>query len=120
MSLIIGRKKLMVAQAVAKNATEYSSSMKLDRCNGNVAVLLKTTAGDITVTQQCSNDDITFYSPVDAAGAALGAVATNATVTTGKYISYSPVIAPYIRYKVVENNTAATVVDLEIVFQEES
>lgn len=110
---------LMSAVSVGKNATGYSSSTAFDRSNGDVGVTIVSTAGSITVTQQCSIDDSTWYDPVDAAGSALGSVGAAITVTTGRWVSYSPVLAPFIRFKVVEGNVAATVVTIELLFQEE-
>jgi len=123
---IIGREILMDAVSVSQAATAYSSVMNFERCTGTVAVNLISTAGSITVTQQCSFDytDVNpsgahWFDPVDAAGTATGTVATACTVTTGKYITYSPVMTKFIRYKVVEQNSAATVVTLKLIFQEE-
>ena len=116
---LVGYETLMNAAAVTKAGTSYSSSMKFDRCTGTVCVFLVSTAGSITVTQQCSMDDSNWYDPVNAAASALGAVIATMTVTTGKWISYSPVLSPYIRFKVVEGNVAATAVTLQLMFQEE-
>lgn len=117
---------LMSVQDVAQAQTGYSLAIPFHRSAGTVGIELITTAGSITVTQQCSvnyNPEnasaATWYDPVDAAASALGTVATACAVTTGKYISYSPVFAPYIRYKVVEQNSAATKVSLKLVQKEE-
>ena len=104
------------AQAVAQQATGYSDKVAFDRCEGNAALLIISTAGSITVTQQCSWDGLTFYDPETAAGAA-GAVEDTITVTTGRYLSFTPVLAPWARFKIVEGNTAATVVTLRLMFR---
>ena len=116
---IIGYKKLMDAVSIAQAATAYTDSMRFERCTGTVGVLFKSTAGTVTITQQCSLDEKTWYDPVDAAASALGTVCTAKAVTTGTWTSYSPVMAPYIRFKVVETNTAATVVTVTLALQEE-
>ena len=109
---------LAKAKAVAQQATVYSDSCAFDRCEGNAALLIISTAGSITVTQQCSWDDLTWYDPETAAGAA-GAVEDTITVTTGRYLSFTPVLAPFVRFKIVEGNTAATVVTLRLMFRTE-
>lgn len=120
MGRLLAIEKLVVgtAGAVAQNATEYSEVMVFSQSTGEVAVLLVTTAGSITVSQQCSTNNKDWYDPVDATGAAVGVVTTAEGVTTGKWIVYTPVMSEYIRFKVVENNTAATTVTIKIIVQE--
>ena len=118
-AMLVGYDTLMDKTTVAKNGTGYTSSMKFDRCTGTVCVFLVSTAGSITVTQQCSTDDVNWYNPENTAGAALGGVIATMTVTTGTWVSYSPVMAPYIRFKVKENNSAATIATVKLMFQEE-
>lgn len=104
---------------VAQNTAEATNSFKWDKCSGDASVLFSSTAGDITVQQQCSHDGENWFTPVNNAGTTVGTIATNATVTTGRYVSYSPVLAPYGRYLVTENNTANTDVVLYVIFQED-
>ena len=103
---------------VAQNATVYTSGVPFSRATGEVALLIVSSAGEITVTQQCSFDGENFHDPLDGAGSALGAVTAGMTVGT-KYVVPSPVVAPYVRYKIVEANTAATDVSITLVSQEE-
>ncbi len=113
---------LATAMAIVKNTTVYTNSCKFDRCVGDAAVRLVSTAGTITVSQQCSKDDRTWYDPyktVSGTTSAAGVVVSAQTVTTGIYITYSPVIAPYIRFKIVEGDVAATAVSLTLIFREE-
>ena len=125
---IIVIQKLMDKITVVKNTIAYSDVYPFGRCTGTAVVLLASTAGTITVSQQCSLDydsnntaAATWYDPVDASAGALGAVAAGVTVTTGRYVSYSPVMVPYIRYKVTETgNIANTVISLTLAFQEET
>lgn len=112
---VIIQKVLKSADALAQNATEYSDSIPMKGMEGDVAVVIISTAGSITVTQQVSLDDSTWYDPVNSSGSAVGAVAAALTVTTGTYIVYSPVLAPYMRFKIVEGNVAATVVTLKVI-----
>lgn len=116
-TLRIRQEQLMTAEAVAQADTHYTSSIDFERCNGNATLLIVSTAGSITVTQQCSLDNSTWYDAVNTSGTAVGAVASALTVTTGTYVVYSPVLAPYIRFKVVENNSAPTVVSIKLNFQ---
>lgn len=117
-------KKMMVIEvvypttSVSQNATVYSNSIKFGSCVGYAGAVLVSTAGSITVTQQCSLNDRDWYDPVDENNAAQGQVAATMTVST-RYIQFNPVLAPYIRFKIVEGNVAATSVTLTLFFQEE-
>ena len=114
----IHRQQLM-SQSVTQNTTAYTDSFKFEKCSGDASVLVASTAGDVTVNQQVSFDGINWFDPVDSAGSAVGVIQTAQTVTTGVYVSYSPVLAPLARYKVVENNSATTTVTITVVFQED-
>lgn len=112
--------KIIHSAEVAQNATAYSSSVPFSRATGELALKIVSSAGSVTITQQCSMDDgISWQDPEDVSGNALGAVVTTMTVGT-KYVVPSAVVAPLIRYKIVENNTAASTVVLELCFQEEN
>lgn len=117
---IIGRTPLMSDVSVDQAGTSYSQVMDFTRCTGEVAVLLSSTAGKITVTQQCSTDKMNWYDPTNSSGASVGLVCLNQLVTAGRYIGYTPVLSSYMRFKVVEGNTAATTVNLVLIFQESS
>lgn len=114
---IVSKEKLMNVVAVS-NTTVYSNSRKFHDCDGTACLLIVSTAGSITVTQQCSTDKVTWYDPETAAGAA-GAVEDTITVTTGRYLSFTPVLCDYIRFKVVENGTASSNVSLTLVYRVE-
>jgi hypothetical protein len=123
---LIAIEKLMVKISITRNSTKYSDVVNFRGCTGTAVVNLISTAGRITVSQQCSvdydpnyPDAATWYDPVDSGGTAKGAVGTAVTVTTGKYITYDPVLTPWIRYKVIETDVATTVVTLTLAFQEE-
>jgi hypothetical protein len=115
---MVSKEKLMDAVAVAQQDTHYSNSRKFHDCDGTACLLISSTAGSITVTQRCSPDNKTWYDPETASGAA-GAVEDTITVTTGRYLSFTPVLCDYIRFKVVEGNTAPTVVSLELAYRVE-
>lgn len=114
---MLGNIKLMDVQAAAKAATVYSSSIRFDACAGDATIFLVSTAGSITVTQQCSLDDSNWYDPVNASGSAVGSVASAFTVSAGTYITYTVVLAPYVRFKVVEGDVAATDVSLKLIYR---
>jgi hypothetical protein len=109
--------------AVTKNGTLYTSGedyqpVPLRRTIGNTALWISSTAGSITITQQVSLDGKTWLDPVDNAGNSLGSVYSALTVTTGKYIVFTPVMAPYIRFKLVENDLATSTVVMKLLYQE--
>ena len=104
---------------VTQNTTAYTDSFKWDKCSGDASVLFSSTAGDVTVQQQCSIDNISWFTPVNNAGTTVGTIATAITVTTGRYVSYSPVLSPWGRFSITENNTAGTDVKLYVIFQED-
>jgi hypothetical protein len=117
--MAIANELLISSVTVGQAATAYSDIVSFDQISdaGNAVVLITTSAGSVTVTQQCSPNKLDWYDAENASGSAIGAVVTAMTVGT-KYISYSPVLARYIRFKVVENNSAAAVVTLRLIFQE--
>lgn len=108
-------KTMASALAVTKAGTSYSSVLSAGDLAGHIGIRLITTAGSITVTQQCSLDGTTFYDPVDTSATALGQVVAAQTVTTGVYVVPDVVLAPYMRYKIVEGNVAATAVTINLV-----
>jgi hypothetical protein len=111
-------KEVLMSAVEVDNETKYSNSRRFHDCDGTACVLIVSTAGSITVTQQCSVDNVTWYDPETSAGAA-GAVEDTITVTTGRYLSYTPVLSPWIRFKVVEGGSAATNVTLTLAYRVE-
>lgn len=117
----IGIAKLMDGETVAKNTTAYTDSIdaRRMRLEPNAGVLITSSAGSITITQQCSDDNEYWFDPIDSSGSATGAVgATLTSIGSGTWIDYDPITAPYIRFKVVENNTAEATVTVEFIFPE--
>jgi len=115
----ISVEQLANALSATKAGTSYSTATRFQGCAGNAALFIVSTAGSITVSQQCSADGVTYYDPVDTAGSALGVVRAALTVTTGVYVPFTPVLAPYARFKIVEGNVAATEVTLNLLFRTE-
>ena len=120
---ILAREVLATAKAYVQTTPFYTNSVAFDKCQGNATVLLIVTGSStssLAVTQQCSLDNVNWYDPVDATATATGAVATAQAVTTGLYISYSPVLTPYIRFKGVQTNNITGTMTLTLIFREES
>lgn len=115
----IHRQKVLDAVSVSQNTTAFTDAFEFNKCSGDASVLIATTAGSITVTQQVSFDKISWFDPVDDTAAALGTIAAALTVNTGRWVAYSPVLAPYARFKIVEGNVAATTVTVTTLFQED-
>lgn len=107
-----------VAGAVAQSATAYSEKMSVfARQAGEACIYFESTAGNIAISQQVSLDGEKWFDPVDANGG-IGTVIGNEGVTTGKYVKFTPVMAKYTRFKVVESGVAATVVTLKLLIRE--
>jgi hypothetical protein len=115
---MVSKEVLMSAVAVAINDTHYSNSRKFHDCDGTACLKIISTAGSITVTQQCSIDNVTWYDPTNEAGA-IGAVENAITVTPGRYLSFTPVLCDWIRFKVVQGAGATTSVTLELSYRVE-
>jgi len=107
------------AQVLGKNGTIYTTSIKFQDCVGDTILFIVNTAGRITVSQQCSFDGVVFYDPVDANGSSLGIVYSDLNATVGVYISFSPALASWTRFKIVEENVEATLVTLKLLFRAE-
>lgn len=107
-------------QAISQNATGYSDSFNFENQTGEVAALIYSSAGSVTITQQCSHDNSHWFDAVDSGGNAAGAVgATLTSITGGKYITFTSVVAKYMRFKVTENNSADAVVNVYLIYQED-
>lgn len=107
------------ALAVTKAGTVYSNPLLCTFHKGFIGLRITTTAGSVTITQQCSEDGVTYYDPVDQDGTALGAVVA-AMTAGGKYIQYSPVISKFMRFKIVEGNVAALSATIKAIVAEEN
>lgn len=108
----------LMGQTVARNTTVYSTPVDMKGyAGGQAGLLITTTAGSLTVTQQSSMDGTNFYDAINAAGSALKAVA--GTVTASRWVAFTPVVSPWIRFKVVEGNVAETAVTLRLVYYAE-
>jgi len=116
---MLGTIALRPADALAQDGTEYTASIQFDACAGDATALVVSTAGSITIDQQCSLDDETWYDPTIPAGTATGNVTTALGVTTGAYIVFTVVLAPYVRFKITENDSAATVVTFTLIYRHE-
>ena len=101
--------------SVTKAGTHYSEPFKSDKNAGNLSILITTSAGSITVTQQCGlTEDGTFYDPVDASNTALGGIAAAGFTVGSRFVRMEPVATPWSRIKIVEANSAATTVVVKV------
>ena len=101
--------------AVTQAGTLYSDAFETKKSAGTLAILIATSAGSITVSQQCGlTEDGTFYDPVSSANAALGAIAAAGFTVGTRYVSISPVAAPWSRIKIIEANSAPTTVTITV------
>jgi hypothetical protein len=107
----------LMDEVVVDNTTVYSDSIKFSQCTGEATVFISSSAGKITVTQQCSNNEVDWYSPIDTSGNPLCVVAAALTVTTGIYVTYNPAIAKFARLSVLEDGTAAATVTIILNYQ---
>jgi hypothetical protein len=104
----ISSEVLLNASELEAADTHYSNSRVFHDCTGTACCLIVVTGdGTVTITQQCSTDNVTWYDP-ETASAAAGAVEDSITATAGRYLSFTPVLCPYIRFKVVETGEAST------------
>ena len=120
MSMFLAQEILRNAVSIVKAATEYSDSTKFRSTTGYscMKIVIGTTCS-VVITQQCSTNNVVWYDPIDISATALGTVGTFKTAGT-YYVQFSPVMAPYIRFKLVEGDVAASAITLELVYQEAS
>ncbi|MFA6100394.1 MAG: hypothetical protein WC750_06035 [Patescibacteria group bacterium] len=103
--------------AVAQNATTYTIGVPFSFCEGFAAAIVTVSAGSVTISQQCSKDNISWFDAVDGTDTALGVVCTAMSAGT-KYIQFDPVLSNFIRFKIVELNVASTTVGMQFLFLE--
>lgn len=90
-------KTISNAQVITNPTTTFSNSVELIVWAGFAAIEVVSNTSTITITQQCSSDNVTWYDAVNASGTALGPVATG---TTGAlYVEFDPVLTKYFRLK---------------------
>ena len=119
--MAIAKYKLMDAVAV-DNATVNSSSINLERIGSGGAVAVRfisSAAGSLTVTQQCSHNDIDWYTPKDKSNVAISPIVPAATgADSGRWIVFDISFAPFVRFQCVEAGTLATNVTIDFYFLE--
>ena len=111
--------RILSAQSIAANTTATTSSIQTGRCTGYAALQITNSAGSLLINQQCSLDDTTWYNPADSNTVSLVQVASGIVKGDSKYIMFDPVCAPYTRFQVVEGDSNATILTLNLIFQEE-
>jgi len=114
----LGREVLMTTEA-CNNSTIYSSSIPFNRSTGEVALKVVSTGNaTLAITQQCSEDDVTWYDVVSGSMTAMGAAGSSTTATISNWIVPTLAPAPYIRFKVVESATVAATISITMYSQE--
>ena len=99
------------ARAISNGATQYSDAIPNWLFDGTCSLLsILTSADDITLTYECSDDNVNWYTPYDTSGTNLGVIMTNQTAT--RWFAFGFPVARYIRFKVVAN--ADSVVTLKL------
>jgi len=95
------------SKSLTASTTYYSTGFNSNHSNGYAALLVKTDAS-ITISFQLSNDDITYYTPVNTNGTDVSKIYT--ALAADAYIIFSPQIAKFMRIKVVCNSNATTTI----------
>ena len=111
--MYIGKATLLESVAVLQGTTAYTRS-HLFTTSGYCHVILTSTGGSLTITQQGSFDETNWYDAVNPYNEPLGLVCTAQGVTSGKYIQYPPLLSKYVRFKIVENNVGNSTVTLAV------
>lgn len=106
-----GTATVMSSQSISTDDTVYSSSTSYSNAAGFSALDIDLGAGGgeagVTITQQCSTDGTTWRDCYDTDGDVVGEVCSS--LTSDRYIEFSPVITNKIRFKVVAGATVDTV-----------
>lgn len=110
---ITAAKTVSNAQALSNGVNAFSNSVQMKTWGGFAAVEVKTNTATVTISQQCSVDNINWYDPVDQTGTALGLIAT--ALATTKYIEFSPVVTIWVRLKYVPTGSGSITVNLVVV-----
>lgn len=105
-------KTISNAQAIVDSVNSFSNSVEIITWAGFAAIEVSSNTGTVTITQQCSTDNVNWYDPVDKTGAALGAIAT--VLATTAYIEFDPVLSKYVRLKYVPTGSGTLTVKLII------
>jgi hypothetical protein len=87
--------------------TYYSEPIKINHSQGFNALLVLTSAGSLAITFEVSDNGGTFYTPKDINGTSLNTIASALTADT--WISFSPQIARWIRFKFILTSSNSTV-----------
>ena len=104
-------KAFEVLPAKSINGTDYSDAILFTASQGFASALV-TLSGAVstTITVQCSYDGTNWYDPIDENGSSLGTVCSG--ITTSKFIQFPPVVAKYIRFKIVTAGAVTVTIDL--------
>jgi hypothetical protein len=105
---------ILATTSVNNGSTIYSNVLhkEIKNWTGDMsALVLLTQGGDsVTIQQQCSIDNVNWYTPTDNAGNTQGLVYTS--LTASQWIAFTPVITTYIRFSVVAGANSKVSINL--------
>ena len=115
-------KVVLTNQSIDPGSTAYSLVLAAFNMSNSgddmqLPVLFQIAAGvtgAFTITEQCSLDGVNFFNPTNATSVAQGIVLQGNLIATAAYLTYTPVSAPYIRFKVV--STPAATVSMSVLY----
>lgn len=106
--------KTIPAVIILNGATGYTSNFFMPFSSGFVGLeVVLAAASNVTITQQCSSDNITWYDPIDSSGTALGQVCVG--LTASSYIQPGLILAKNIRYKIVAAADSTVTITVNLV-----
>lgn len=90
------------------NGSITSLPIRVPYSGGNACMFLKTSGNEsITVQMQASFNGKNFHEPIDQDGTSLQNVYNGSfTGSTGKFVSFSPVPAEFLRFRILANDNA--------------
>lgn len=117
--MLITNETLVSSQAIAAAGTYYTNSTDFGYNHGVCALILDflSGTGPISVYQQCSLNNATWYEPIGSgSGASLATVCTGRTVSS--WIVFDSVQAEYVRFRIVNTGASSTTIRLKLTFPE--
>lgn len=91
------------SRAMLSSTTTNSDGLSVDYTDTNAAVLMTlsgNTSMSFTLRYQVSDDNVTYYTPVDLNNSAQSTLC-NGSVTGTRYIKFEPVVSKYMRFQTV-------------------
>lgn len=103
---------------IPQNGTVFTEPVPTWRSTGYAGMRLTTSAGSISVNQQCAFDiDGPWFNPVDESNIAMGVVVTSMSAAT-RYVQFDPVLSKFTRFRIVESNVGSSTWSAQFFYQE--